>query len=321
MPELILAHDLGTTGDKASLFSYDGELVASTFSGYRTDYPRAGWAEQDGLAWWDTVQSATRALLSAEGISSSDVSVVAFSGQMMGCLAIDAQGEALAPAIIWADTRAQAEASLLRERIGGDHVYQVTGHRASASYSAAKLLWLRAHRPEVFAATDKMLQAKDFVAFCLTNEYATDYSDASGTNLFDLRARKWSSEILDALQLDPGILPPAVPSATIVGEVTRRAASLTGLVAGTPVVIGGGDGACATAGAGVVAPGDAYAYIGASSWISFVDTEPLYDPRQRTFTFVHLDPDRVFPTGTMQCAGGSLDWLERLFRGDGRALL
>jgi xylulokinase len=108
-----------------------------------------------------------------------------------------------------------------------------------------------------------------------------------------------------------------VPSATIVGEVTRSAGEATGLEPGTPVVIGGGDGACATAGAGVVEAGDAYAYVGASSWISFVAAEPLYDPRRRTFTFAHLDPAWVFPTGTMQCAGGSLDWLERLLRGEG----
>ena len=102
----------------------------------------------------------------------------------------------------------------------------------------------------------------------------------------------------------------------MIGTVTRRAAGETGLVKCTPVVIGGGDGACATVGAGVVTPSDAYNYIGSSSWISFVSREPLYDPQQRTFTFAHLDPDYVFPTGTMQCAGGSYDWLERLLRGD-----
>ena len=97
--------------------------------------------------------------------------------------------------------------------------------------------------------------------------------------------------------------------------MTREAAELTGLSAHTPVVIGGGDGACATVGAGVVSRSDAYNYVGSSSWISFVSREPLYDPRQRTFTFAHLDPQYLFPTGTMQCAGGSYDWLERLLRG------
>jgi xylulokinase len=100
--------------------------------------------------------------------------------------------------------------------------------------------------------------------------------------------------------------------------VTQRAARETGLAEGTPVAIGGGDGACATAGAGAVSPSDAYNYVGSSSWISFVSRTPLHDPQQRTFTFAHLDPEYVFPTGTMQCAGGSYDWLERLLRGDGQ---
>jgi len=144
---------------------------------------------------------------------------------------------------------------------------------------------------------------------------ATDYSDASGTNLFDLRARKWAEGILSRLELEPSLLPEVVPSATVIGGVTREAAEETGLAAGTPVVIGGGDGACATVGAGVVRPQDAYCYIGSSSWISHVSTEPLYDPEQRTFTFAHLDPSYLFPTGTMQSAGGAYDWLEKLFRG------
>jgi len=150
---------------------------------------------------------------------------------------------------------------------------------------------------------------------------ATDYSDASGTNLFDLRAREWSGEVFEALGLSPDLLPAALPSATLVGTVTREAAEETGLRAGTPVAIGGGDGACATAGAGAVLPGDAYNYVGSSSWISFVSRDPLYDPAQRTFTFAHLDPEYVFPTGTMQCAGGSYDWLEGLLRGAGEGRL
>jgi xylulokinase len=237
---------------------------------------------------------------------------------MMGCTPVDAQGTPLRTSIIWADQRAEAEAAAIAERVGPDRVYRITGHRVSSNYSAAKLLWLRAHQPEIYSRTHQVLQAKDYVAFKLTGAYATDYSDASGTNLFDLGSRSWSQEILAAIDLDPDLLPPALPSATIIGTVTGQAAAATGLAAGTPVAIGGGDGACATAGAGVVSPADAYNYVGSSSWISFVSREPLYDPQQRTFTFAHLDPDYLFPTGTMQCAGGSYDWLERVLRGQAR---
>lgn len=314
MAELILAHDLGTTGNKASLFDPEGRALASAFCPYATAYPRPGWAEQDPAEWWRAVRESTRRLLAESDRRAGDVAAVAFSGQMMGCVPVDADGTPLRPAIIWADTRAEEEAALLAERVGAERVYRITGHRPSSSYTAAKLLWVRHHEPDVFVRTRRVLQAKDYVAFLLTGAQATDYSDASGTNLFDLHARRWSPEILRALDLDPDLLPPALPSATVIGSVSRRAAGETGLRAGTPVVIGGGDGACATAGAGVVGPGDAYCYVGSSSWIAFVSREPLYDPAQRTFTFAHLDPEYLFPTGTMQCAGGSYDWLERLLR-------
>jgi xylulokinase len=321
LAELILAHDLGTTGNKASLFNLEGNPVASAFRPYPTAYSRPGWAEQDPADWWRAVADSTRELLSAARYGSEDVAVIAFSGQMMACLPVDEAGLPLRPGIIWADQRAEAQAERVGERVGRARVYEITGHRAGASYTAAKALWLRDEQPEVFGRARWLLQAKDYVALRLTGEVATDYSDASGTNLFDLRARAWSGEILRAIDLDPALLPPARPSATVIGEVTAAAAEETGLRPGTPVAIGGGDGACATAGAGVVRPGDAYLYIGASSWIAYTSREPLYDPAQRTFTFAHLDPDYLFPTGTMQAAGASFDWLERLYRGGAEGAL
>jgi xylulokinase len=316
MGDLILAHDLGTTGNKASLFDPEGNLVHTVFCVYDTDYPRPGWAEQDPADWWRAVCTSTQQLLLGSGCQPGEIAVISFSGEMMGCLPLDVNGVPLRTSVIWADQRAEDQAALLRERVGHARVYEITGHRASSNYTAAKILWLRDHEPDLFASTSKVLQAKDYVAFKLTGCYATDYSDASGTNLFDLQARQWSQEILTAVDLDPDLLPSVLPSATVIGTVTRDAAQETGLVSGTPVVIGGGDGACATAGAGVVHPSDAYNYVGSSSWISFVSPEPLYDPQQRTFTFAHLDPEYLFPTGTMQCAGGSYDWLERLLRGE-----
>ncbi|MHB0859591.1 MAG: xylulokinase [Anaerolineae bacterium] len=322
MAPLILAHDLGTTGNKASLFNAEGKLLAGAFVPYATAYPQPGWAEQDPADYWRAVCVSTGQLLGQAGAwSARDIAVISFSGEMMGCLPIDGAGRPLRTAIIWADQRAEVEAAALVERVGRERVYALTGHRASSNYTAAKMLWLRTHQPELWAETRTVLQAKDYVAFRLTGKTATDYSDASGTNLFDLGRRRWSVEILQALELDESLLPPAVPSATVIGEVTREAAEATGLAAGTPVVIGGGDGACATVGAGVVNPADAYNYIGSSSWISFVSRTSLVDAAQRTFTFAHLDPDYVFPTGTMQCAGGSYDWLERLLRGEAEGRL
>jgi xylulokinase len=125
--------------------------------------------------------------------------------------------------------------------------------------------------------------------------------------------------LIDALGLSVDLLPDLHPSATAIGQVTPTAAAATGLKPGTPVVIGGGDGACATVGAGSVSEGDVYNYIGSSSWMALSAKQPVLDPQQRTFNFVHLDPNLYCPLGTTQAAGGAFDWLERLLRDDGVA--
>jgi xylulokinase len=317
----ILAHDLGTTGNKATLFDADGTTAATAFEAYETAYPHPNWAEQEPADWWRAVRDSTWELLTTSSVAPGDMAVVSFSGMMNGALAVDATGAPLRSAIIWADQRATAEAEFLAHYCGVEQVYRRTGHRAGASYTAAKMLWIQRHQPDLYARTHQFLQAKDYAAYKLSGVFATDYSDASGTNLFDLEWRDWAVDMIQAVGLDPRKLPPVHPSNTVIGKVTTEAAAETGLLAGTPVVIGGGDGACATVGAGSVRPGDAYNYIGSSSWIAVTAEQPLYDPQMRTFTFAHLDPKLYFPTGTMQSAGGSFDWLERLLRGEGETRL
>ncbi len=307
----ILAHDLGTSADKASLFDESGALLASHSEGYDVSYPRPGWAEQSPDDWWRAVCSATRVLLARTGVAPQAIAAVTFSGQMMGVVALDEARRPLRPAIIWADQRATEEAALVAERCGEDEVYRRTGHRISPAYSAAKILWIRRHQPDVFARARYFVMAKDYAVMRLTDRVVTDHSDASGSNLFDLEVQAWCADFLDALELDVACLPPLVSSSAVVGEVTRAAAEETGLMPGTPVVIGGGDGACATVGAGSVDEGDAYCVLGTSSWIAFTTSRPLLDPERRTFTFHHLLPRRYIPMGTMQSAGGAREWLVR----------
>ena len=189
---------------------------------------------------------------SQAGYSNSDVAVVSFSGHMNGALLVDAAGAPLRPAIIWADQRATAQADFIRERCGEDEIYRLTGNRISPAYTAAKLLWIKEHQPDIYRRIHKILQAKDYAAFLFTGVMATDFSDASLTLMLDLGKRRWAEPLLERLELDTALLPPIFPSAQVIGEVTAAAAAASGLRAGTPVVIGGGDGACATVGAGAV---------------------------------------------------------------------
>jgi xylulokinase len=311
----VLAHDVGTTGDKATLYDEDGALIASAFAPYETTCPRAGWLEQSPEDWWRSFCDATRRLLGESRASAVEISVVSFSGQMMGAVAVDGRANPIRNAIIWADQRAVAEIARVADRIDPRRVYALTGHRLSPSYSAAKILWIKEQEPKHYAEARAFLHAKDFLAARLTGALVTDHSDASGTNLYDLERGAWSDALVDAFGIDPGKLPPICASTDVVGEVSAAAAAETGLRAGTPVVIGGGDGSCAGVGAGVVREGVAYNYIGSSSWIALATSRPILDPDLRTFTWAHLVPGMFSPCGTMQAAGGSYQFARDLLAG------
>ena len=308
MAKYILAHDLGTTGNKATLFSVDGKLGASALYEYPVSYPHTSWVEQDPSDFWKAVCLSTRELLEKANVRAADVAGISFSGQQMGCLLVDKEGRPLRPIIIWADTRAGRQAEEMENKLGMEYVYRTTGHRISASYSAAKLLWVRDNEPQLYKRVHKMLLAKDYIIYKLTGNYVTDYSDASGTNLFDLNKKDWDERILNELGINRSLLPDPHPSSDKAGVVTASAARETGLAEGTPVIIGGGDGSCACVGAGVVNEGSAYNVLGSSSWISLASKTPVYDPEMRTFTWVHLDPALYTPCGTMQAAGYSYNW-------------
>jgi xylulokinase len=314
---VLIAHDLGTTGNKATLHSSDGRIVASINQAYDTAYRRGGVVEQDPEDWWNAVCTATRLLLERSGTPASAIEGTALSGQMMGVVLVGDDGRPTRPSIIWADTRSHAQCDRLNAAVGAEHGYEILGHRLNPTYSLSKLMWVREHEPEAFRAARKMCLAKDYVVFRLTGVLATDPSDASSTNAYDQSAGTWSDELLAAAELPRDLFPDVVASTTVVGQVSSEAAAATGLTAGTPVVMGGGDGPMAAVGAGVVEQSDgAYAYLGSSSWISFTATRPVLDlPEMRTMTFNHVVPGRFVPTATMQAGGGSLGWVTDLLAG------
>lgn len=307
MPGYLIAHDLGTTGNKATLFTTGGELVDSVTTAYGTHFFQDVCAEQNPLDWWRAVCDSTSRLL--RGRDPALVRGMAFSGQMMGCVCVDKQGEPLRDAIIWADQRSAEEAAQLRQRIGEREFYRITGHRASPSYTIEKLMWIRSHQPEIFARTYRCLQPKDYVIYKLTGSFVTDYTDASGTNAFDLERLCWSAPIFQAAGLDPSVMPPVFPSTHVAGGVLPQAAKACGLRPGTPVVIGGGDGCCASVGAASIQPGVAYSYLGSSAWVSAAADAPILDPEMRTFNWAHIVPGLYAPMGTMQAAGNSFNFV------------
>ncbi len=305
----ILAHDLGTTGNKATLYNQQGEMTASNFSAYKTRHLGDNRVEQNPEDWWQAVKESTSELINTSGISSEEIAVISFSGQMMGCVPVDEKARPIRNAIIWADQRSTAEEEEMIARIGADKGYKITGHRLSASYSAAKIKWLMNQERDIYDKTHKFLQAKDYIIARLTGVFATDYSDASGTNLLDLEKLQWSPEISAALELDQEKLPELKESTAVAGELLKSAAEDLNLPPGIPVVMGAGDGVTASVGAGSTAPGTAYNYLGSSSWIALTAKEPIFDPEKRTFNWAHAVSGLYAPCGTMQSAGASYAWL------------
>lgn len=309
MSKYILAHDLGTSGNKATLFSEDGVLIASQTASYKTLYASENRAEQNPGDWWKAVKETTNILVKKVG--KENIAGVALSGQMMGCLCVDKNGRPLHPHMLYCDQRSLEQEKQISSKISADSFYEITGHRISASYSIEKLMWLRDNKPEIFANTYKILNAKDYINFLLSGVMVTDPSDASGTNAYDINSWQWSEKIMQLAELDMSLLPDVKNSIDVIGEITNWAATETGLKAGTPVICGGGDGSCAGVGVGCVSEGSAYNYLGSSSWIALTVKKPVVDNQMRTMNWAHVVPGLLHPSGTMQTAGAAHGWMAR----------
>lgn len=323
MKRLILAHDLGTTGNKAVLVDEDGQLVDTAFASYRTAHPAPFAAEQNPADWWRAVVRCTRTLLQRDENRRSRLVAVGFSGHMNGVVLVDEQGNPLRPALIHADIRAQEQCEQLRQRIGEEPYYAITGNRIAPFYSLPKLMMVAEQEPEVVQRARWMIQCKDYCVGRLTGRWGvTDPSDASLTGIYDVQRLRWSEEVREASAIPARLLPEVVPSAEVVGCVSREAARATGLPEGLPVVLGAGDGAGATVGAGVVETGESYTYIGGTAWTSCLRERFIPDRHMRLTTLMAAQPRRWVQFGTVQSAGSAWDWFVQLFgKGVGTARL
>jgi xylulokinase len=276
---VIVGLDVGTTAVKAIAIDDAGEVRARAEESYPLSTPQPGWAEQDPDDW---VRAAEKAL------SRLDATAVGFSGQMHGLVALGADDAPLRPAILWNDQRTAAECAEIEQRVGLARLIGLTGNRALTGFTAPKLLWLRTHEPDVYSRIRSVLLPKDYVRLKLFGERAIDVADASGTLLFDVAHRRWSEEVMDALELPGEWLPPVFES---------------------PEIAGAGDQAAAALGVGVIGPGPVSVVLGTSGVVFGTLSEYRADPEARVHVFCHAVPATWHAMGVMLSAAGSLRWL------------
>jgi xylulokinase len=285
--------DVGTTGVKALAVSPDGEVLARAERGYDLSSPHPGWSEQDPEDWWRAAQDALGAL------DVPEIAGIGFSGQMHGLVVLDAEDRLLRPAILWNDQRTAAECAEIEDRVGFERLLALTGNRALTGFTAPKLLWLARHEPEVYAQIAHALLPKDYVRFRLTGERATDVADASGTLLLDVPHRRWSQEVLAALDLPAEWLPRVLESPDVSGETEE----------GVPVAAGAGDQAAGALGVGVDRPGPVSVVLGTSGVVFAALPRFETDEQGRVHAFCHAVPGGWHAMGVMLSAAGSLRWL------------
>jgi xylulokinase len=297
------------------LLGDDGRLLGSATTEHAEfRSPRTAWAEQDPVDWWRASREAIRAVLASADVEGEAVKGIGLSGQMHGAVLLDSGGAVLRPSIIWCDQRTEDECRWLDEKIGRDRLLELTSNPALTNFTLTKLLWVRRHEPSVWSRVAHVLLPKDYVRFRLSGVHAIDVADASGTLMLDVAQRRWSQQMLEAANIDESMLPTVFESQEVCARVSREAAELTGIPAGTPIVAGAGDQAAGAIGMGITRPGAVSATIGTSGVVFAATDRPATDPKGRIHTFCHAIPGRWHVMGVTQAAGLSLRWLRGLMK-------
>jgi xylulokinase len=306
---MLLGIDVSTTGAKALVISEQGDVVASATEEYPLYTPHPQWSEQKPEDWWHGTRQAIQRVLAAPGVTSADIEGIGLTGQMHGLVLLDSSDQVVRPAILWNDQRTGAQCAEITRSAGGiESLLRLTANPVLPGFTAPKIVWVRENEPSVYERTAHVLLPKDYIRFRLTGEFATEVSDASGTSLFDVANRRWSSQMADLVQVPMDWLPRCTESPVVSGEITRAAAQVTGLRPGTPVVGGGGDQAAQAVGSGVVRSGIISVTSGTSGVVFAFEDAYAVEPQGRVHVFCHAVPGKWHAMGVMLSAGGAFRW-------------
>ncbi len=313
MSEVYLGIDVGTSSVKAVAAGPDGRVVASAGRGYPTAYPRPGWAEQSPEDWWQAVVAAVRELLSSDAVDPGAVAGIGVSGQGCAVALVGADGRVVRPAVIWMDSRSEAQCRALRECCAGA-ILDRNGKQPAPYNADPALMWLLEHEPEAIDEAAVSLTTTGYVNYRLTGEAVTNVSDASILFAFDLRANRWSDELIEGFGLPRRLYPALAGCTEVIGRLGPDAAAALGLPRDVPVVGGGEDTSSAGLAMGVVEGGQTLLSLGTAGTVYVAQRELTVHPR--LLAFRHVVDGLSLLGGSMGSVGGALAWLQETLGGD-----
>ncbi|NHJ31920.1 MAG: xylulokinase [Asgard group archaeon] len=311
--QYILSIDVGTTGGRTILFSLKGDIIETAYQEYESYFPTPTQVEQNADDWWIVTTNTIKDVLKKSKINPSKIVSTSVTNQRETIVPVKENGIALSRAIVWQDRRTIKECEEIKETFGSDKIYDITGLTVDPYFSAPKILWIKKNWTKAFREAHKFLLVHDFIQMKLTDEFITDYSNASRTMLFDINSLNWSDKLLNALDLPKEKLPEPLPSGKKVGGLSKKAAKETGLPVGLPVVAGGGDQQCAAIGVGVTREGRIKATTGTGTFLLAYLDKSQRDKKRRVLCSCHAIPGKYVYEASIFTTGSILRWFRDNF--------
>ena len=300
--------DLGTSACKGILVDKDGAIVREASAKYDVIYPKNGWSEQNPDDWASAAEKILAEL--SKGVE-NDIYGLSVGGQMHGLVALDGDGKVIRPCILWNDGRTEKQTAYLNDVVGREKLTELVGNIAFAGFTAPKLLWMQENEPENFARIAKIMLPKDYLSYKLTGVFSTDYSDASGTLLLDVKNKRWSDEMCRICSVDPSWLPPLYESYEVTGKVKEKY-NLPNCV----VTAGAGDNAAAAIGTATVDAGDCNISLGTSGTVFIPQDAFSVDGKNALHSFAHANGKWHLMGCILTAASARKWWIEDILGGN-----
>lgn len=303
--------DLGTSALKLVMMKGNGELVKTVSKEYPLYFPRSGWSEQNPTDWFLAVKEGLKELAAC---ADEKIAGISFGGQMHGLVILDKDDNVLRPAILWNDGRSTEETDYLNNVIGKEKLSKLTANIAFAGFTVPKILWVKNNEPEIFAKISKIMLPKDYISYMLSGNFSTDYSDASGMLLLDVKNKKWSKEMIDICSISEDMLPKLYESYEAVGDIKPELAKELGLNEGIKIVAGAGDNAAAAIGTATVGEGACNISLGTSGTVFISSKNFGVDNFNALHSFAHADGNYHMMGCMLSAASCNKWWMEEILK-------